>query len=79
MQYMLLIYGNEGAWEEMKDHERNNHFMGYQKFTSDIKASKQFVAGDALQSIKTAKSDLGRLPKRFDFRPPNSEFDPPTN
>ena len=54
MQYLLLIYGNEGAWEEMKDHERNGHFQAYGKFTQDIKASKHFVAGDALQSVKTA-------------------------
>ncbi len=54
MQYLLLIYGNEGAWEDMKDHERNGHFQAYGKFTADIKASKHFLGGDALQSIKTA-------------------------
>lgn len=54
MQYLLLIYGNEGAWEDMKDHERNGHFQNYSKFTQDIKASKHFLGGDALQSVKTA-------------------------
>ncbi|MBA2545117.1 MAG: YciI family protein [Deltaproteobacteria bacterium] len=54
MQYLLLIYGNEGAWEDMKDHERDGHFQDYMKFTSDIKASKHFLGGDALQGVKTA-------------------------
>lgn len=54
MQYLLLIYGNEAAWEDMKDHERNGHFQSYMKFTKDIKDSKHFLGGDALQSVKTA-------------------------
>lgn len=54
MQYLLLIYGNEGAWEEMAEPTRNEHFQNYLKFTQDIKESKHFVGGDALQSVKTA-------------------------
>ncbi len=54
MQYLLLIYGNESAWDAMTDAERDGHFADYMKFTQDIKESKHLVAGDALQSVKTA-------------------------
>ena len=54
MQYMLLIYNNEKAWQDMPEAERNNHFAAYMKFTQDIKASGHFKAGDALQPVHTA-------------------------
>ena len=54
MQYMLLIYNNEKAWEELPESERNAMFGEYMQFTNDIKASGHWRAGDALQPIHTA-------------------------
>ena len=54
MQYMLLIYNQEKAWEQMDEAERNKQFGAYMQFTQDIKASGHYRAGDALQPIHTA-------------------------
>jgi hypothetical protein len=54
MQYMLLIYQNEKAWQTMTEAERNQQFGAYMKFTQDIKTSGHYKAGDALQGISTA-------------------------
>ena len=56
MQYMLLIYQNEKAWAALTEAERNKAFGEYKQFTTDIKASGHFRAGDALQPIATATS-----------------------
>jgi hypothetical protein len=54
MQYLLLIYENEGA-SKTRDAETQKQFMGdYQKFTDGIKASGHFLAADALQPVSTA-------------------------
>jgi hypothetical protein len=54
MKYLLLIYGNEAAWDAMPEAERDAHFGDYMKFTKDIAESKHLLGGDALQSVKTA-------------------------
>ncbi|MEO8703893.1 MAG: YciI family protein [Kofleriaceae bacterium] len=54
MQYLLLIYQNESAWEAMPEADRNTAFAAYMKFTDDIKASGHFKAGEALQPVRTA-------------------------
>ena len=54
MQYMLLIYQNEKAWEAMTEAERGQQFGAYMKFTEDVKQSGHLRAGDALQPISTA-------------------------
>ncbi|HEU0033181.1 MAG TPA: YciI family protein [Kofleriaceae bacterium] len=54
MQYMLLIYNNEKAWQDMGEAERQKHFNAYMQFTQDIKASGHYKAGDALQPVHTA-------------------------
>jgi len=56
MQYMLLIYDVEKTWEDMPEAEKNRLFGEYMKFTNDIKASGHFIAGDALQPVRTATS-----------------------
>jgi len=56
MQYMLLIYDAEKTWEDMPEAEKNRLFGEYMKFTNDIKASGHFIAGDALQPVRTATS-----------------------
>jgi hypothetical protein len=56
MQYMLLIYNQEKAWEALPEAERGTHFTAYMKFTQEIKDSKHYIAGDALQPVHTATS-----------------------
>jgi hypothetical protein len=56
MQYLLLIYDNEKVWEDMPEAERNRMFGAYMTFTNDIKASGHYIAGDALQPVRTATS-----------------------
>ena len=54
MQYLLLIYEAEKAWDAMPEAERNQIYGEYMAFTSDIKASGHYRAGDALQPVHTA-------------------------
>jgi len=54
MQYMLLIYQNEKAWDAMTEAERKQQFGAYMKFTEDVKQSGHLRAGDALQPISKA-------------------------
>jgi hypothetical protein len=56
MQYLLLIYQNDKAWDALTEAERGGAFAEYMQFTNDIKASGHFRAGDALQPISTATS-----------------------
>jgi hypothetical protein len=54
MQYLLMIYDPESSWTTMAEGERHKMFGEYMQFTKDLKASGHFIAGDALQPIKTA-------------------------
>jgi hypothetical protein len=54
MQYLLMIYDPEHIWTEMPEAERNQIFNEYMQFTKDLKASGNWIAGDALQPTKTA-------------------------
>ncbi|HEY5925809.1 MAG TPA: YciI family protein [Kofleriaceae bacterium] len=54
MQYLLLIYDNENVWNDMSKEESAKAFGEYMQFTTDIKKSGHFVAGDALQPVSTA-------------------------
>jgi len=56
MQYLLLIYDNEKVWEDMPEAEKGRLFGAYTTFTNDIKASGHYIAGDALQPVRTATS-----------------------
>ncbi len=56
MQYMLLIYQNEKAWDALTEAERNEAFGEYMKYTNDLKASGHYRAGEALQPTATATS-----------------------
>ena len=54
MQYLCLIYESE-ALEAQRDEETNGAIFGeYMAFTESIKASGNFVAGDALMPTETA-------------------------
>ena len=54
MQYMLLIYGNEGARGEMSQEEMGQVFQAYGTFTQELRDSGAMIAGDALEPTETA-------------------------
>ena len=56
MKYMLLIYDNEQAWTRLGEAEQRQVYGEYMKFTEDIKASRNYLAGSQLHPIATASS-----------------------
>jgi hypothetical protein len=54
MQYILLIYDNEGAVKSRSQEEMGQLMLAYQKFTQDIVSAGNFKAGDPLQPTNTA-------------------------
>ena len=54
MQYLLLIYENESIAANMTPDEKGAFFAGYTEYTRAIKASGNFVGGDALRPVASA-------------------------
>jgi hypothetical protein len=54
VQYMLLIYGEEGTWESASDDERQAMYREYGQLSGDLRAQGKLVAGDELQPVATA-------------------------
>jgi hypothetical protein len=54
MQYMLLIYSQEGADPAPGSDEWGPYMQGYTDFTAEMRDSGKLVAGDALQPVSTA-------------------------
>jgi hypothetical protein len=56
MQYMLLIYDDEQAWQKLAEDERNNLYAAYGAFTNDVREKGILVAGEQLQPTAAATS-----------------------
>jgi hypothetical protein len=56
MKYMLLIYHDERAWEQVSEAERQEIYAEYRQLTQDIMSSGQHLAGSQLQGTSTATS-----------------------
>jgi hypothetical protein len=54
MQYMLLIYDDQEAWQSFTDEERAAGMEAYNAFTQEVRDAGAFVAADALQPTETA-------------------------
>jgi len=54
MQYMLLIYSEEGAWEALSGPERTVLYEEYAKLSRDLRSEEKLLAGEELQPIATA-------------------------
>jgi hypothetical protein len=54
MQYMLLIYSDEEAWNQRSEEEQGKMMQAYGSFTQELRDSGAMVAGDALDSPQTA-------------------------
>ena len=54
MHYLLMIYAEEKITNDMSQEEGQRFSGEYMKFTQEIIASKNFIGGDALQSVTMA-------------------------
>ena len=54
MQYLLLIYGDERAWESMPPDEQEKSMQAWLDYTQWLKDSGAHIAGDALASTSAA-------------------------
>ena len=56
MQYMLLIYSTEDAWDELGEDERQKLYGEYGKLSEDLRAQGKHVSANELQPVATATS-----------------------
>ena len=54
MQYLLMIYDQEGQWGTMSEAERGKIMAEYGTFTRGIQETKNMVGGNRLQPTSTA-------------------------
>jgi hypothetical protein len=54
MQYVLLIYGEEGALESASETERRAVYEEYDRFANDLQEQKAMVGGDELAPTSSA-------------------------
>jgi hypothetical protein len=54
MQYMLLIYDDEQAWQKLSEDERNSLYAAYGAFTNEVREKGALVAGEQLQPTSSA-------------------------
>lgn len=54
MQYILLIYAEERAWESLSEDERHAMYAEYGRLNGELRAQGKLVAGDELQPVATA-------------------------
>lgn len=64
-QYLLLIYDDEDRWAAMSEADCAAIYARYREFSAGLKSSGKFIAGDELESVKTAKSVRGDGNKRI--------------
>ena len=54
MQYLLLIYGAEGAWESHTEDDRQAMYREYSAFTNDLREQGKLISANELQPTATA-------------------------
>lgn len=54
MQYLLMVYNSEKAWEDMTDAQRDAGTQAYGALTEELRASKHLISGEALREAATA-------------------------
>ena len=65
MQYLLLIYGNEGYWNKLSPAEQGKISQEYGEFTQSIAGSGHLKGGNELDRISTATTVRMRDGKRL--------------
>ena len=56
MQYMLLIYGDEGMWAGLTPEKLSEEMGAYFAYSEALAKAGKMKAGDELQPISTAKT-----------------------
>src|SRR5258708_38259239 len=56
MQYLLLIYSEEGPWEALSETERQKIYQQYRELREDLQQTEKFKGGNQLQPIATAST-----------------------
>jgi hypothetical protein len=54
VQYMALIYADEGSWETLDENERADVYRRYRELANDARAAGVMVGGDELASTRDA-------------------------
>jgi hypothetical protein len=54
MQYLLMIYSEEGGWNQMSDDERQQGVAAYQAYTESLKKADALAGSNRLQPTGTA-------------------------
>jgi hypothetical protein len=54
MQYMLLIYSQEGGWQDMPEDAQQAELATWFAYTDELTKAGVMIAGDALQPTATA-------------------------
>lgn len=55
-QYLLLIYGDEGAWAKLSPDQISAEMGAYFAYTEELAKAGVLVAGDELHPVATAKT-----------------------
>ena len=58
MQYLLLIYDSEATWEKTSPADQAKMYEEYGKFTNEIKAKGNHLAGHQLKPVATAEPSI---------------------
>jgi hypothetical protein len=64
MKYMLLIHDSEKMWSTLSQDEQQQIMADYRRFSDEIKATGQYLAGSQLQPTSAATSVRVRNGKR---------------
>ncbi|MFP3552429.1 YciI family protein [Paraburkholderia sp. SIMBA_049] len=54
MQYLLMIYSEEGRWNQMTDSERQQGVAAYQAYTESLKKAEVLAGSNRLQHTNSA-------------------------
>jgi hypothetical protein len=54
MKYMLLLFGDEKAWENLGEEDMQAEMARYEQYDREVKEAAVFVAGEGLQPTPTA-------------------------
>ncbi len=73
MRYLLMIYSDENAYEEMSADERDAVMAGYGKLTQELKSLGKLLGSDALQPTATATVVRVRSGETITFDGPYAE------
>lgn len=73
MKYLLLIYHAERDWSAKSEKQRQDMYAEYGKFTQEIQASGNFLAGSELAPVTTATSVRVRNGKQLTTDGPFTE------